>query len=442
MVNPVQIIEKKRDGQILSSEEIEYFVRGAVNNEVPDYQISALLMATFLNGMNPNETAALTRAMTESGKVLNLSDVPGPLVDKHSTGGIGDKVSIILAPLAATCGLSVPMMAGRGLGHSGGTLDKLESISGFNVNLTEAERITLLKKIGCLIVGQTKDIAPADRMFYSLRDVTGTVASIPLIVASILSKKKAEGTKHLVMDIKVGNGAFMEKKSQAKALGRQLISVGKKLDIKVSAVLTDMNQPLGYAAGNSLEIIECIDVFKNQRSSFPGTTSIDLKELTLRLCAEMLTLSAKARNFTEARKIARANLESGEAWIKFKEMVKLQGGDVSQIENPELLPLSKSQKALISKKTGYLSSIDTKEIGLMIVDLGGGRHQVTDSIDHGVGFVFHKKLGAKVSEGDKIATLFYENGKGLKSIEERFYSAIAISRSRKKTPPLILEILN
>lgn len=440
--NPVQIIQKKRDGTALTQEEIQFFIHGLSQGKIPDYQATAFLMAVYFKGMTPNETAALTLAMRDSGERYDLSAIPGAKIDKHSTGGVGDKVSIILAPLAAACGLTVPMMAGRGLGHSGGTLDKLESIPGFRVQLSRDEFETTLKNLGCSIIGQTQKIAPADRKLYALRDVTATVDCIPLIVASILSKKAAEGTKHLLLDVKVGNGAFMKTRQEAHQLAIALIRTAKAMGLPTQAVLTDMNQPLGYSVGNALEIKECVEILRGL-DTFPGLTSADLRELTLHLCARMLVMGKKVRTLQEGRKLATKNLENGKAYSKFKEMVQAQGGDVAAIENLELLPASKHQITLQSQKKGFISQMDTEAIGWMLIDLGGGRRVAEDKVDAAVGFVFHKKLGGRVNVGDPLVTIHLPD-QAKNQIKTRSFwdseisKVIRISNVRPTIPKLII----
>jgi len=437
-VNPVSVIERKRDGKTLSAEEIQGFVRGLTDGSVEDYQATAFLMATYFQGMEPDETVALTRAMLESGERVDLSSISGPKVDKHSTGGVGDKVSLILAPLAAACGLVVPMMAGRGLGHTGGTLDKLESIPGFKVRLSQAETLKVLKQVGCVIIGQTDAIAPADKKLYSLRDVTGTVPCLPLICGSILSKKLAEGTDALLLDVKVGSGAFMKTLGEAKTLSKALIAVAKKLGLPARALITDMNQPLGYAAGNALDVIECIEVLKNHKHS-PELErgSLDLRELTLQSCAHMLMLGKKSKSLAEARKLAADRLQDGTAWEKFKQMVQAQGGKLDAIEHPEKLPKAPVQVRWKAKRGGFIKSMDTESIGKILVDLGGGRKKTSDRVDPAVGFWFHKKLGAKVSAKEALVTVFASSNADLAELEARFHEAIQITPSRAKVPPLV-----
>lgn len=439
-LTPSRIIEKKRDGEELSREQILQFIEGLATGEVADYQASAFTMAVYFNGMTGNETVALTEAMLSSGEKHNLSNIPGAKVDKHSTGGVGDKVSLILAPLAAACGLRVPMMAGRGLGHSGGTIDKLESISGYNTQIPKEEFESILSEVGCTIIGQSHKIAPADKKLYALRDVTGTVECIPLIVASILSKKLAEGTEALVLDVKVGSGAFMKTKSQARQLAKALIQVGKKMNLPCRAILTNMNQPLGYAAGNAIEIRECIEILRNEKN--PVFCSTDLRELTIHLCAHMLELGKVTRSLLEGRKLAQEKLSDGSAWRVFQDMVRAHHGDLEQILNPDLLPLSPVVLQWKAQKPGFIAKMNTEALGRILVELGGGRKKVTDVIDPGVGLMFHKKLGAKVVADEPLATVYASKNTEpavLAELEAQFQAAIEISTSRKPVPKLILE---
>ena len=436
-LSPVLTIEKKRDGQELSSSELYSFIQGITDGRIEDYQAAAFLMATFFQGMTPTETVALTKAMLESGERVDLSSINGPKVDKHSTGGVGDKVSLILAPLAAACGLVVPMMAGRGLGHSGGTLDKLESIEGFQVNIPRQEYLRILKKIGCAIIGQTATIAPADKKLYALRDVTGTVPCVPLICGSILSKKLAEGTDALVLDVKVGSGAFMKTLGEAKTLAKALIAVAKKMGLPARALITDMNQPLGYSAGNSLEVLECIEILRGMKPPSADLSSVDLRELTLTQCAHMLVLGKKAKNVREGRILALKKLQDGSAWEKFKAMVSEQGGNVAWLEDLQLFPAAPVRVQWKSKKRGYLKSIDTEAMGKILVELGGGRKKAADSVDPAVGFWFHAKLGEKLAPGQTIATVFARDEKALESLEQWFHASLEISSARPKLPPLV-----
>jgi pyrimidine-nucleoside phosphorylase len=443
-ITPAWVIQKKRDGEELSPQEITAFIQGVTSGEIADYQASAFLMAVFFRGMTSTETTALTQAMVQSGATYDLGKIPGFKVDKHSTGGVGDKVSIILAPLAAACGLTVPMMAGRGLGHTGGTVDKMEAIPGYKTLLSPDEFRKVLKEVGCAIVGQSPQIAPADRKLYALRDVTATVECIPLIVASILSKKIAEGTQGLVMDIKIGNGAFMKTKAEARALAKGLIDVSAKFGVKTRAVLTSMDQPLGCTAGNTLEILECLEILNPSGPQLlpcsPGCASTDLKELTIHLTAMMLLAAKKAPSLPAARKIVQARLQDGSAYQRFLQMVEAQGGDLRAIHHPERLPIAPHQLVWNSPKSGWLNHMGTQGIGRLLVDLGGGRKKTSDPIDAGVGFVFHKKLGARVRAGEPLVTVFCSDPKKARSLEEQFQRELLISAQRKPVPKLIEEM--
>jgi pyrimidine-nucleoside phosphorylase len=441
--SPAWIIQKKRDGEELSSQEIREFIAGVTSGEVADYQATAFLMATLFQGMTFAETAALTQAMLESGERYDLSQIKGAKVDKHSTGGVGDKVSLILAPLAAACGLKVPMMAGRGLGHSGGTLDKLESISGFDVRIPYARFVQMLSEIGCAIIGQSDKIAPADKKLYALRDVTATVECVPLIVASILSKKLAEGTDALVLDVKVGNGAFMKTRDQARKLSKALVQVARKMGLPCRALLTNMDQPLGYAAGNALEVAECIAVLRNEKNE--ELSSLDLKEVTIQLCAHMLVLGRVVKGLAEGRKLALKKLADGSAWNIFEAQVKAQGGDVRQVLDPSKLPQAPIQVEWKAKKRGYVARMDTEALGRILIELGGGRKKASDTVDPAVGLVFHRKLGSKVQAGDTIATVHapaaFAAKERMTEIETMFQNAVEIAAVRKPVPKLVLEVI-
>lgn len=446
MEAPASIIQKKRNGGELSNLQIREFIQGIATGEVADYQATAWLMAVYFQGMTPAETVALTEAMLESGDRYELSAIPGVKVDKHSTGGVGDKVSLILAPLAAACGLKVPMMAGRGLGHSGGTLDKLEAIRGFDVRLPKDRFERTLSQAGCVIVGQTDQMVPADKRLYALRDVTATIECVPLITASILSKKLAEGAEALVLDVKVGNGAFMKTKEQARKLARSIVAVSNHLGLKCRAVLTNMDQPLGYAVGNAVEVIECIEVLtgKPNASDPAGTCSADLKELTVQLCAQMLELGGISRNLTEGRKLARAKLADGSAWKVFQEMVRLQGGALDQIQDPRLFPRAERRIDIVAAHKGYVVGMDTECLGRCLVELGGGRKKSSDTVDHGVGMLFHKKLGARVQAGETLVTLLASatmNEARVLEIRDAIVGAISIQGARKAVPRLIHETI-
>ena len=396
---PQWIIEKKRDGHVLSDEEIRFFINGYTAGTIPDYQMSAMAMAIFLKGMTPEEVAVLTDTMMHSGAMVDTSSIKLPKVDKHSTGGIGDKVSLILAPLAACAGLAVPMISGRGLGITGGTLDKLESIPGFNVNLSEADFIATIHKCGFSMIGQTGEIAPADKKLYALRDVTGTVASIPLITASIMCKKMAEGIDSLVLDVKWGTGAFMRTIKDATALAKSMVRVGKAMNKGMVALLTDMNQPLGRTAGNALEVIESIECLQGKHAGE------DLMNITLALTAEMLVLGKKAANTVEALGILKKHIDSGAAFAKFKEMAALHGADVSTLDNLSKLPKASIVKPFAAPSSGYLSKVDAESIGRAVLVLGGGRQKTDDKIDYGVGTSGLAKIGDQVVKGQPLVVV-------------------------------------
>jgi pyrimidine-nucleoside phosphorylase len=401
-IRAIDVIRKKRDGVELSGREIEAFISGYTSGAIPDYQVSAWLMATLLKGMTRAETAALTDAMLHSGEVLSFSDLPSRKVDKHSTGGVGDKTSLVLAPLAAAGGLLVPMISGRGLGHTGGTLDKLESIPGFNVNLPVARFRKVLETCGCAMIGQTAEIAPADRKIYALRDVTGTVESPFLICASIMSKKLAEGIDALVLDVKTGSGAFMKKKADAAYLAELMVETGERMGKKMAALLTDMDQPLGYYAGNSLEVVEVVEVLR-------GKGPQDLVELCLELTAWMFYLGDRVKTVAEGKQLSRQLIDSGKALAKFQEMVELQGGDARVVDDPQHLPKARHTVDVVSAKDGFVTAIQCEHTGTAVVILGGGRERKEDSVDPSVGFVLHKKVGDAVSAGQALCTVHYNS---------------------------------
>lgn len=441
MLTPALLIQKKRDGGELTNEEITAFIQGLATGEVTDYQATAFLMAVFFKGMSLDETAALTLAMVNSGEKYDLTEVKGPKIDKHSTGGVGDKVSLILAPLAAACGLKVPMMSGRGLGHSGGTLDKLEAITGFDVHLSRERFVEILNRVGCAMIGQSEKIVPADKKLYALRDVTATVECIPLITASILSKKIAEGARGLVLDVKVGSGAFMKTRENGKRLARSLTDVARRMKFPCRAVLTDMNQPLGYAVGNALEVKECIEVLRNERNG--EFNSADLKELTIQLTAQMLKLGGVVRSIAEGRKLAQKKLADGGAWRTFEDLVQAQGGSSDLLARPARLAHAPRVVQWKAKKRGYIARFETQVLGQLLVELGGGRRRATDPVNPAVGFLFHKKLGASVGLGDPIVTVYAPaespQGPDLTRLELLFHSAVEISRARKSVPKLIID---
>jgi pyrimidine-nucleoside phosphorylase len=396
----IDVIRKKRDGIELAQAEIEGLVNAYTKGEIPDYQVSAWLMAVVLKGMTRSETAALTDAMLHSGDVLDLSSLPPKKVDKHSTGGVGDKTSLVLAPLAAAAGVSVPMISGRGLGHTGGTLDKLEAIPGFNVNLPLAEFRRVLEIGGCAMIGQTAEIAPADRKLYALRDVTGTVESPYLICASIMSKKLAEGIDALVLDVKTGSGAFMKSEKDAAFLAELMVETGERMGKEVVALITDMDQPLGRMIGNALEVVEVVEVLR-------GGGPEDLRELCLELAAWMLHLGGVSRTVAKGKQVSAELISSGKALEKFRQMVELQGGDARVIDDAKRLPQAQRAMEVTSAKAGYVGSIQCEQVGTACVILGGGRERKEDSVDPAVGIVLHKKVGDEVAAKEPLATIYY-----------------------------------
>jgi pyrimidine-nucleoside phosphorylase/thymidine phosphorylase len=397
----IDVIRKKRDGIELSQREIEGLVNSYTAGEIPDYQVSAWLMAVVLKGMSRPETAALTDAMLHSGEVLDLSSLPLRKVDKHSTGGVGDKTSLVLAPLAAAAGVAVPMISGRGLGHTGGTLDKLEAIPGFNVNLSVAEFRRVLEVCGCAMIGQTAEIAPADRKLYALRDVTGTVESPYLICASIMSKKLAEGIDALVLDVKTGSGAFMKNEKDAAFLAQLMVETGERMGKQVIALITDMDQPLGNMIGNALEIVEVVDVL---RSGGPA----DLRELCLEMAGWMQYLGGVAKTVSEGKQQSAQLISSGKALEKFRQMVELQGGDCRIVDDAKRLPQAPHTMQVTSSRAGWLNAMQCEQIGTACVILGGGRERKEDLVDPAVGIVLHKKVGDRIDAREPIATLYYK----------------------------------
>ena len=398
----VDVIRKKRDGTELSGAEIEYLVEGASSGEIPDYQLTAWLMASLLRGLTRAETAALTDAMLRSGEVLDLSAISRTKVDKHSTGGVGDKTSLVLAPLVAAGGLVVPMISGRGLGHTGGTLDKLESIPGFNVNLSVSEFRRVLEVCGCAMIGQTAEIAPADRKLYALRDVTGTVESPYLICASIMSKKLAEGIDALVLDVKTGSGAFMKKKEDAVFLAELMVETGERMGKKVVALITDMDQPLGLRAGNALEVEEVLQVLH-------GGGPEDLRQLCLDLAGWMFLLGGAVTTLAQGKGKAEQLLGSGKAFERFREMVRWQGGEAGAIDDPKRLPQPQGKLDVSSPSSGYVVAIQCEQVGTACVILGGGRERKEDSVDPAVGVVLHKKVSERVKAGEPLCTIHYNS---------------------------------
>lgn len=434
-MNTIELIKKKREGNSLSEDEIGCLINSYSNQKIPDYQFSAFLMAGFINGFNVIETAALTNSMLNSGKVINLKNLKGAKVDKHSTGGVGDKTSLVIASIVASLGINVPMISGRGLGHTGGTLDKLESIPGFKTNLSLNEFIKQIKKCNCGLIGQTKEIAPADKLIYSLRDVTGTVESIPLITASIMSKKLAEGIDGLALDVKTGSGAFMKTMKDSEALVNSLIKTAKAFKKKVIAFITDMNQPLGNYIGNWLEVYESVLILKNKKADK------DLIDLCLNLAGAMIFLAGKSKSISDGKIKALEQIENGEAYNKFLEIVKLQGGNVKYIENPDRYPKSKFSKIIVSQKAGFVNKIDTYKIGMASLELGAGRKTKEDKIDPKAGIVFKIKIGQKISKKDEMAVLYSDDKSKLKIAEEMILDSISFSKSKVPKPKLIKKIL-
>jgi pyrimidine-nucleoside phosphorylase len=423
----VDILRKKRDGQPLDSAEIEAFVQAVTSRTWPEYQTAALLMAIVLRGMNTEETAHLTRAMVHSGQRLDLSDLPGIKVDKHSTGGVGDKLSLILAPLAAACGVMVPMMSGRGLGHTGGTLDKLESIPGFRTNLSLREARAQIDRLGCAMLGQTPEIAPADKRLYALRDVTATVESIPLISASIMSKKLAEGLNGLVLDVKTGSGAFLTDLAKSIELARTMISLGEARGCPTVALLTAMDRPLGRACGNALEMEEAIEGLR-------GSGPADLLEVTYALGAEMLLLVGAAPSLADARARLEQSVASGRALETFARVIEAQGGNPGVIEDLGLLPQAQAVEVYRAEATGVVAAVEPRRIGRAIVELGGGRTAVEDAVDPTVGFVITVKPGDPVRAGEPIASIFARDETGIAIGTVALREAVSIGDTGRLTP--------
>ena len=434
-MNVVDLIRKKRDGSALEKDEINFLISAYCKNKIPDYQLSSFLMATYLRGMTSEETSSLTNAMLHSGKVLNLSSIPEVKIDKHSTGGVGDKTSLIIAPIVAAVGIKVPMISGRGLGHTGGTLDKLESIPGFRTNLSISEYKKVLKKCGAVLIGQTKDIAPADKLIYSLRDVTATVESIPLITASIMSKKLAEGIDGLVLDIKTGNGAFMKNEKDAEELANSLVSTAKSFNKKVVAFITDMNQPLGNYIGNWLEVYEAIEILRGEKEN-------DLYALCFTLAGTMIFAGNGSSSIEEGEQVAKEQIKNGKAFEKFVEIAKVQKGDIKYLYNPEKYKKPKFKKVIKSMNVGFLNSINTFEIGMAAVELGAGRLKLDDKIDPKAGIKLNFKLGDKINKGDIIAELYSDNKNKINGVEKRFNKLVELSDKKIIPPKLIKKIIN
>jgi pyrimidine-nucleoside phosphorylase len=430
----VDLIQRKRNGEELAPEEIEFLIEGYTSGDIPDYQMSAFLMAVFFQGMSDRELSRLTECMLRSGDTVDLSSIPGVKVDKHSTGGVGDKTSFIVAPLAAAAGVVVPMISGRALGHTGGTLDKLESIPGFRTDLTAEEFAKQLGEIGLCFIGQTDRLAPADRKLYSLRDVTGTVESIPLISSSIMSKKLAEGVDALVLDVKVGSGAFMKKQVDARRLAQAMVGIGRRMDKKVQALITDMNQPLGYAVGNALEIMEASQTLQNAGPA-------DLTKLCLELAARMIFLGKKSPSLEEARRVAEKHLVDGSGYKKFKQAVHAQGGNPLALDKFELLPNATGMREITSPRGGYVSSINAEDIGIASNMIGAGRDRKEDAIDPAVGIILEVKMGEKVDAGSVLCRLYYTKEDRVEEAADRVEDAFRISAQKPDERELILEVV-
>ena len=424
------IIAKKRDGKVLTSEEIEFFVNGYVNGDIPDYQISALLMAIYLNGMNVDETTTLTMLMARSGEVIDLSSIPGIKVDKHSTGGVGDKTTFIISPIVASCGVPVAKMSGRGLGHTGGTIDKMESIPGMKTNIDREEFFDIVRNVGACVIGQSGNIVPADKKLYALRDVTATIESIPLIASSIMSKKLAAGSDAILLDVKTGSGAFMKTTDEAIELAKAMVAIGEKVGRKTIALITDMDRPLGKSIGNALEMKEVCDTLK-------GKGPKDLTELCLTLATNMLYLAGKG-SLDDCYDLAKDALESGKAFEKLKEMVKAQGGDVSVIEDNSKFESSKVAKGLAAAQEGYIYSMDTEKCGVASMILGAGREKKEDTIDYSAGVIIHKKIGDYVKRGDLIASLYSSSEEKCINSSRLLGEAIKISSAEPVVKPIVL----
>jgi pyrimidine-nucleoside phosphorylase len=439
-LRPQDVIRKKRDGAELSREEIMFFVGGVTTGDFADYQAAALLMAIFLRGLSQGEQQELTECMLHSGEVLDFSDIPRPKADKHSTGGVGDKTSLIVAPLAAASGICVPMISGRGLGHTGGTLDKLEAIPGFRVDLSLAKFRSIVERVGYAMIGQTTEIVPADKILYGLRDATATIEAVPLIVASIMSKKLASGLDALVLDVKTGSGAFMQDEEHAGELARALVSTGNSCGVRTEALITDMNQPLGSAVGNALEVKECIDILRGEvrRVCQP------VLSLSLELASRMVRLSRPGESLDEARRLVQRSFDSGAALECFRASVEAQGGDPRVCDRPALLvDPSLHQVEVTSPRTGVVAAIDAAEIGRVVVAIGGGRTRMTDSIDPAVGFLAEARLGDSVTGGATLGLLLCREADKGNHAAERIRSAYKLAEEPLKSiPRLIKEVIS
>ena len=429
------LIIKKRDGQELTKKEINFMIKEYCEDRIPDYQMSAMLMAIYFQGMNIDEIKYLTMAMVHSGKIIDLSSIPGIKVDKHSTGGVGDTTTLALAPMVAAAGVPVAKMSGRGLGHTGGTIDKLESIKGFKTELGLNKFINIVKKVGASIISPTSDLAPADKKLYALRDVTGTIDSIPLIVSSIMSKKLAAGADAIVLDVTTGSGAFMKEYKDALKLGKIMVDIGLEFGKETVSVITNMGEPLGFAIGNSLEVKEAIEVLKNRGPE-------DLRDLCLVLGAYMLELGGAAKNYEEGRKRLEKILKEGTAFSKFKEMVAAQGGNPEIIDKPELLPLAKHCTKIKAVITGYIQKIDSQLIGESAMLLGAGREKKESEIDLSVGIILKKKVGSTVNINEDLAEVYYNDSEKLKEAKNKLLSSFVIGDKKPKKIPLILAAIS
>jgi len=429
----VDIIENKRNGEELTTEEIRFFVQGYTEGTIPDYQVSSLMMAIYFQDMNDRERADLTMAMVESGDQIDLSGIEGIKVDKHSTGGVGDTTTLSLAAMVAACDVPVAKMSGRGLGHTGGTIDKLESIEGFHVELTIEQFMKQVNDIGTAVIGQSGNLTPADKKLYALRDVTGTVASIPLIASSIMSKKIAAGADAIVLDVKTGDGAFMKTFEDAQSLAHAMVQIGNKVGRNTMAIISDMSQPLGFAIGNALEVKEAIDTLKGQGPD-------DLMELCYTLGSQMIVVGGKATTIEEARKMLQEVVANGQALEVFKKFIEAQGGDSSVVENPDLLPQAKYQIELPAQESGYVAKIEADDVGVAAMLLGAGRATKESTIDLSVGLVLRKKVGDQVEAGESLVTI-HSNTEDISEVKAKLYQHIVISKEKVEAPTLIKEVI-
>ena len=430
----VDVIRKKRDGAELTREELALLVEGYGRNEVSDYQAAAFLMAVYFQSLSDSELADLTDLYVRSGVTVDLSELPGVKVDKHSTGGVGDKTSLVVAPIVAAAGCRVPMISGRGLAHTGGTVDKLESIPGFNTALSMEQFEQALRTTGCAIIAQTAELAPADGKLYSLRDATGTVESIPLIAASIMSKKLVEGIDALLLDVKTGSGAFMKKQTEARRLAQAMVTIGRRMGKRMLALITDMDQPLGNAVGNALEVMEAVNTLQ-------GKGPPDLTELSLELAARMLALADPSRSGEEARELANSLLADGSALAKFRQIIEAQGGDAGVIDAFERLPTASAGHSITTPRSGYVTQVNAEEIGMAAVLLGAGRERLDSAIDHAVGIVVERKVGEQVEAGESLCTLYYNDERGLEEAVQMVEDAFHIASAPPEPRPLIYEVI-